>query len=69
MEDQYKAEQERIDWRRETLGIDTPAEPRRRPWALALSGGGIRSATFCFGVLQALARAPYTPANRPLGST
>ncbi|MEE1895928.1 hypothetical protein V0R51_23755 [Pseudomonas otitidis] len=69
MEDQYKAEQERIDWRRETLGIDTPSEPRRRPWALALSGGGIRSATFCFGVLQALARAPYTQANRPLGST
>lgn len=69
MEDQYKAEQERIDWRRETLGIDTPTEPRRRPWALALSGGGIRSATFCFGVLQALARAPYAPANRPLGST
>lgn len=26
-----------------------------RPWGLALSGGGIRSATFCFGVLKALA--------------
>src|SRR5205085_4009539 len=25
-------------------------------WALALSGGGIRSATFCLGVLQALAK-------------
>ena len=27
----------------------------RRPWVLALSGGGIRSATFCFGLLKALA--------------
>ena len=25
-------------------------------WGLALSGGGIRSATFCFGVLRALAQ-------------
>lgn len=28
-------------------------------WGLALSGGGIRSATFCLGVLQALAKAPF----------
>jgi len=27
----------------------------RRPWGLALSGGGIRSATFCLGLLKALA--------------
>lgn len=26
-----------------------------KPWGLALSGGGIRSATFCFGLLKALA--------------
>ncbi|MDB5882177.1 MAG: Patatin-like phospholipase, partial [Ramlibacter sp.] len=26
-------------------------------WGLALSGGGIRSATFCFGLLRGLARA------------
>lgn len=34
------------------------AAPSARPtnWALALSGGGIRSATFCLGVLQELAR-------------
>ncbi|HWI78392.1 MAG TPA: hypothetical protein VNS31_04295, partial [Ramlibacter sp.] len=25
-------------------------------WGLALSGGGIRSATFCFGLLRGLAR-------------
>ena len=28
----------------------------RRPWGLALSGGGIRSATFCLGMLKALAQ-------------
>lgn len=28
-------------------------------WGLALSGGGIRSATFCLGVLQALAQAKF----------
>ena len=27
----------------------------RRPWGLALSGGGIRSATFCLGLLKSLA--------------
>jgi predicted acylesterase/phospholipase RssA len=29
--------------------------PDRRPWGLALSGGGIRSATFCLGLAKALA--------------
>ena len=41
-------------------------------WGLALSGGGIRSATFCLGVLQALAKAPFKlpGENSPLpGST
>lgn len=31
-------------------------------WALSLSGGGIRSATFSLGVMQALARAPLNDA-------
>ncbi|CAG9172571.1 patatin-like phospholipase family protein [Cupriavidus pampae] len=31
-------------------------EADRKPWGLALSGGGIRSATFCFGLVSALAR-------------
>lgn len=31
------------------------ADDGRRPWGLALSGGGIRSATFCLGLLKALA--------------
>lgn len=34
-------------------------------WALALSGGGIRSATFCLGVLQALARPRGAAAGLP----
>ena len=35
-----------------------PGLPRdeTKIWGLALSGGGIRSATFCFGLLRALAR-------------
>lgn len=33
-------------------------------WGLALSGGGIRSATFALGVLQAIAEAP-APQSRP----
>ncbi|MGH7785764.1 MAG: hypothetical protein ACRERC_02800 [Candidatus Binatia bacterium] len=40
--------------RRTQAGCGDPAAP---PVGLALSGGGIRSATFCLGVLQALARA------------
>jgi hypothetical protein len=39
------------------LGKDAHFDPRDvEPWGLALSGGGIRSATFGLGVLQALAR-------------
>jgi len=49
----FKAESDRTQWRRSALGID-----RNKPWALALSGGGIRSATFCLGVLQAFAKSP-----------
>ena len=52
--------------RREALGPDTPAVGEEKPaggagrpdrplWGLALSGGGIRSATFCLGLLRALA--------------
>ena len=46
------AEAERLRWRRDLLG-----QPAAAPRAgLALSGGGIRSATISLGVLQALAR-------------
>jgi hypothetical protein len=34
-------------------------------WGLALSGGGIRSATFCLGVLQALAKAKFSVPTEP----
>lgn len=47
-----------IDERRESWTAGQRKQPR---WGLALSGGGIRSATFCFGLLKALAR------NRTLG--
>ncbi|HEY1026219.1 MAG TPA: patatin-like phospholipase family protein [Pseudomonas sp.] len=53
---QYAAEKARIDKRRESLALGQSGR-----WALALSGGGIRSATFSLGVLQALARAPAPP--------
>lgn len=59
--DPYAAERSRVAWRRQTLGLDGAGLPGYRPWALALSGGGIRSATFGLGVLQALARAPGAP--------
>ena len=69
--DTYAAELARINARRSALSDDGPLPPGRRPWGIALSGGGIRSATFALGVLQSLAkkRAPAggaTPAANPL---
>lgn len=74
---QYIAEQDRIRFRRQVLDQDRGPEKGQVPhiWGLALSGGGIRSATFCLGVLQALARAkqpafkdgePLTPSDNSL---
>ncbi|WP_440972528.1 hypothetical protein [Pseudomonas koreensis] len=64
---QYQAEKERIEFRREGLSLNlavTPATDKRSTiWGLALSGGGIRSATFCLGVTQAMARA-HAPRSR-----
>lgn len=40
--------------RRATLPEAVRPEPDQGLWGLALSGGGIRSATFCFGLLKAL---------------
>lgn len=47
-----------LDQRRQAVGITGAPTRGRRPLyrALALSGGGIRSATFALGVLQAIAR-------------
>ncbi|SDD33875.1 hypothetical protein SAMN05216345_1086 [Cupriavidus sp. YR651] len=55
----------RVAHRRRALEI--PAQPGGRTgnWAIALSGGGIRSATFCLGVMQALAEAHLAPAAEP----
>ncbi len=50
-------EQDRAKLRRSTMQIPRPEAHRQAEWALAFSGGGIRSATFCLGVLQGLAKA------------
>ncbi|WP_417387401.1 patatin-like phospholipase family protein [Gimesia sp.] len=49
-----KVEQEYIDQRRKAVKL--PRKEAGQPVGLALSGGGIRSATFALGVLQKLAR-------------
>jgi hypothetical protein len=48
-----EAESSDVKKRRETLGITTPVG--EDAVGLSLSGGGIRSATFCLGVVQVLA--------------
>lgn len=57
----WRAERERIVQRRAALGLpplpDAPTEaPPSHCAALALSGGGVRSATFSLGLMQGLAR-------------
>ncbi|HXI52869.1 MAG TPA: hypothetical protein VNH84_15245, partial [Candidatus Saccharimonadales bacterium] len=47
-----EAEEEQVQQRRSASGVKQTG-----PWVgMALSGGGIRSATFCLGIFQALAR-------------
>ncbi|WP_031320199.1 patatin-like phospholipase family protein, partial [Pseudomonas piscis] len=61
----YQIEQQRIRFRRLSLQQSaTEQQPPLENWGLALSGGGIRSATFGLGVLQALARAPVPDAHQ-----
>lgn len=46
-----------VEKRRHALdSADVPPDNGQRIWGLALSGGGIRSATFCLGLLKALAQ-------------
>ena len=58
----FPAELEEIRRRREAAGLDTSGldagapDPRRGIVGMCFSGGGVRSSTFCFGVIQALAR-------------
>ncbi|MES2939588.1 MAG: hypothetical protein V4864_18035 [Pseudomonadota bacterium] len=47
--------QDCVEERRQALKAQNIQLSHQRPWGLALSGGGIRSATFCFGLLKALA--------------
>lgn len=58
----WEDEAARVAHRRRALEIVRRDDGQN--WALALSGGGIRSATFCLGVMQALAEAP-TPEPPP----
>ncbi len=51
------AEQKLLQTRHERLPADGADAIPKHFFGLALSGGGIRSATFCLGVLQTLARA------------
>lgn len=43
----------------------SPAPASQAQWALSLSGGGIRSATFCLGLLQALAKTEDPAGTKP----
>ena len=63
----YQIEHQRIRFRRQSLQQEAPetGAPGRGNWGLALSGGGIRSATFGLGVLQAMARAPAPAEAQP----
>jgi len=47
---------EQVAARRQALGLRNSPADGSALWGLALSGGGIRSATFCFGLLRSLAR-------------
>lgn len=62
--DYIAAELTRAHERRAAMHVVRPAGHEHAPWALAFSGGGIRSATYCLGVLQGLtlAEAPDQPA-------
>jgi hypothetical protein len=51
-----KKERDDILQRRKNLEFSSPEAPLRNTAGLALSGGGIRSATFCLGIVQTLAQ-------------
>lgn len=67
--DVYEVHRARASERRKCLSVERPEGAENSDWALSLSGGGIRSATFNLGVLQALAKVkvpgPNTVATPP----
>lgn len=66
--DHIPLEHERAHDRRVLLKVPRPDGGAHANWALALSGGGIRSATFCLGVMQGLARCAVPSAWKPAPS-
>lgn len=54
-------ESQRAAERRTQMAVKRPQGHDQVQWALCLSGGGIRSATFCLGVLQGLAKSASPP--------
>ncbi len=63
-----EAEHARAMARRAALGVTRPPGHETAPWALAFSGGGIRSATFCLGVLQGLSLSDAPPQSDAQGA-
>ncbi len=66
LEEVFPAELEEVRRRRETIGLDTaglkgPPSAEIGLVGLALSGGGIRSATFSLGVIEALGNTGLLP--------
>src|SRR4051812_3359344 len=57
----YKFEYDRAKVRRTAFDVKRVPTHNDAQWALAFSGGGIRSATFCLGVLQGLAKSARPP--------
>jgi hypothetical protein len=57
----FEAELKRAAQRRKDFRIVRPDGHDGTQWAVAFSGGGIRSATFCLGVLQGLVKSACPP--------
>lgn len=55
------AERAAIDARREAAGVAGPEHGPTSTIGLALSGGGVRSATFCLGLIRGLAQNGLLP--------
>ncbi|MBL8524179.1 MAG: hypothetical protein JNN20_10855, partial [Betaproteobacteria bacterium] len=65
----YAFEDRRSRARRKDMGILRPSDHDDTNWALGLSGGGIRSATFCLGALQGMEKTTPTGATDATGTS